>query len=530
MRCPFLVRLCAFFCRCLTKGETTVKPPSDNAPPLPRTARPIQPTLVVYWPKLKPIDDSPEAVAQALGQLNGWNELSEQFGGTARLTPRRAIQDSEQLDALIKKATANAESAGVRGYRPMGYKHYFVMSIPSRSGPSAMDRYCDLKAGLTKLGAQVYLSMPTRPADVSNSYVAAVRPTDAVGANLLTSKTGTPVSGAGEFVVDIEKAWLMAGINANPPAASLPSRANAVESAELGDIGHGSAVAGIILGVGNNPTNPTIGGLAPSAQFVKGACLEVSGTVDPSQTLASTILDAAVFLSQNAPEGTGVILIEQETWERLPIESLPLEFAAIQTAAAAGHIVVQPAGNGGQDLNSVSGLWFDGTTQPDGTATLAARSLDPMQGGPTSGAITVAAGCSGIDPAAGLLGVRSAESNYGNLVDCWAWGDSIATVSVTKDQWGQPFTFPDPVGFGGTSGASAIIAGAVLLMLQLSREAQQPRLNAGRLRDLLQGLDVNGVNGVNGLQVGTSGVGDLAGKFMPDLALLKPALEPVVVP
>jgi hypothetical protein len=198
------------------------------------------------------------------------------------------------------------------------------------------------------------------------------------------------------------------------------------------------------------------------------------------------------------------LLIEQETWDAMPIETLPLEFAAIQTAAAAGHIVVQPAGNGSQDLNGVTGTWLDPANA------FVPRPLDPTQGGPTSGAITVAAAHSGRDAALGKLGERSPSSNFGHLVDGWAWGDSIATLGVTRNASGEAVAFADPAGFGGTSGAAAIVASAVLLLQHLRSDAAQAQLNPAELRRLL-----------GDTALGTEGQGEFLGKCMPDLGKLR---------
>ncbi|MEO7402484.1 MAG: S8 family serine peptidase, partial [Burkholderiales bacterium] len=233
----------------------------------------------------------------------------------------------------------------------------------------------------------------------------------------------------------------------------------------------------------------------PSVDFYKGPCIEPGGTMDPSQILASTILDAVLQL-EKSPRGTGVILIEQETWDAMPIESQPLEFGAIATAVAAGHIVVEPAGNGGQSLDSATGYTLDANGD------WVARSLDPTVPGPTSGAIVVAGGRSGVGGS--TLGDRSATSNFGNLVDCCAWGDSIAALTVTRDASGDPFLIDDTTGFGGTSGASAMIAGAVVLMQHLRAEAKNAQLTPSAIRDLLK--------------IGTPGQGDLTGKMMPNLA------------
>ena len=52
-------------------------------------------------------------------------------------------------------------------------------------------------------------------------------------------------------------------------------------------------------------------------------------------------------------------------------------------------------------------------------------------------------------------------SNYGSRVDCFGWGESIDT---TGDGWTGNTTTAYTSGFGGTSGASPIVAGAAVLL------------------------------------------------------------------
>ena len=120
---------------------------------------------MLYLAQAEPgADSSDAAVADALAKVKGWKEFSAGFGGTARLAPRRAFKDSPGLDQLIDKASRNAQSMGVRGYRPLDYKRYFLLSVPSSAGASSADTYCELKAGLQRIGGRVFLSMPTRRA------------------------------------------------------------------------------------------------------------------------------------------------------------------------------------------------------------------------------------------------------------------------------------------------------------------------------------------------------------------------------
>ena len=51
-------------------------------------------------------------------------------------------------------------------------------------------------------------------------------------------------------------------------------------------------------------------------------------------------------------------------------------------------------------------------------------------------------------------------SNYGSRIDCYAWGEKIATIGGGHPRKRSRRDSPYQGGFNGTSGASAIIAGA----------------------------------------------------------------------
>jgi hypothetical protein len=505
--------LCAWLQRCCGSAPTGPGPGggagvgiADLAPPASRTRRPLRPSVVLYLPDVaESTDTSDAAVARALEALPGWPELAKTYGGTEQLRPRRAFTDSPALDQLIARANANAERAGVRGYRPLDHRRYFVLPIPAQTGKPPFDAYCELKSGLQRIGGRVYLSQPTRGAAASAAYAGAASAGAAqlggIGATGLVSRhSGRAIDGEGHSLIDVEKAW----ITFSNRMQNLSAPHAAVESGELADLRHGTAVSAIVLGFG--AASP---GLAPAARFYKAPCVAPSGSLDPEGIVAAAILAAGVQLSQ-PPMGTGVLLIQQETWDGLPLESSPLEFAAIQTVAAAGHLVVQPAGNGERDLDATSGFWIDAANN------LVERPLNPQQSPATSGAITVAAACSGLDPALGGFGQPHPQTNRGALVDCWAWGDSIATLGATIDANGAPVAVPEVAGFGGTSGAAAIVGAAVLLLQHLRSEAGSPAplMQPAQLRTWLRNTEL-----------GTPGAGAFKGLAMPDLARLKQHLD-----
>jgi hypothetical protein len=505
-----LIRLlCAWLCRCEDRPAAHVLAIPDAAPPArPRHRGAIRPSVVLYLPDMvAPVDPSPEAVAQAFNAVPGWSKLVEGYGGTRQLAPRAAFGNPAELDKLIAQAAQNAERAGVIGYRPLDHRRCFLLPIPESTRRPPVDAYCQLRADLQRIGGRVYLSLPSRNAQPSDAYAGPASAATGVGIgigarNLQSRASGRAIDGAGQWLVDVEKAW----ITISSQMQDLPTVLAVVQSGDLVDLHHGTAVAGMLLGTAGATS---FAGLAPGVRFHRAPFLEVAGQPQPETNLAATILDAGIRLGQS-PSGRGVLMLQQETWDSLPLETSPLEFAAIQTVAAAGHIVVQPAGNASQDLDTVSGFWFDASNN------LVERPLNPAQAIATSGAITVAAGRSGLPLGTGGFGQLHPQSNHGAVVDAWAWGDSIATLGATLDATGSPVAVADPAGFGGTSGATAIVAGAVVLLQQLRAEADQPPLQPGELRALLRDP-----------ALGTAGAaqGPLQGVAMPDLVKLQQRLN-----
>jgi len=218
---------------------------------------------------------------------------------------------------------------------------------------------------------------------------------------------------------------------------------------------HGNAVFGL---VGSGADGFGITGIAPAAGLRIVYPFQ-RGTYD----LASAILLAAEGLTAG-----DVLLIEQQTGTRLglgPVSADPATFDAIAVAVASGLHVVEPAGNGGVDLDSpVFEGWF---------------SLDN-----DSGAILVAA-------AEHPSGELASYSGFGSRIDLRVpVGDAIAPSS---DDGPTDLFFPGgdrrqayTADFSGTSGASAIVAGAIASLQGISRElygaADPPSVLRDRLR------------------------------------------------
>jgi serine protease len=233
---------------------------------------------------------------------------------------------------------------------------------------------------------------------------------------------------------------------------------------------HGTGVLGIVVGkhngLGGIGVAPGAGPVLLASRFVHVP--DPNQPLDPctgqSMWIADAITKAAVTLSRG-----DVLLVEVSRTAPVslggtadaPTEVDQNDFTAIRLASALGVIVVEAAGNGGVDLSKL--------TTPIVLA------------GPRSGAILVGSSMGAAAPSVPL-----ASSNFGDRVDCYAWGAGVATAGNEADQSTtldvQKYT-PD---FTGTSAAAAIIAGAALLV-QGAHAANSPgqRLTPAAMRALL---------------------------------------------
>lgn len=163
-----------------------------------------------------------------------------------------------------------------------------------------------------------------------------------------------------------------------------------------------------------------------------------------SYDVAAAILGAVDLLSPG-----DVLLIEQQAYamgDYCPVEVDPGVFSAIKSATRQGIVVVEPGGNGAQDLDAAMwDGWFDRATHD-------------------SGAVIVGGGSSPFARAE-TRSWYSSGSSYGARVDVQGWYDSIVTTT-NGDYDGAlaDLYFPgqDPLrayteSFGGTSGASPMI-------------------------------------------------------------------------
>ncbi|MER7213318.1 S8 family serine peptidase [Streptosporangium sp. NPDC000239] len=226
-------------------------------------------------------------------------------------------------------------------------------------------------------------------------------------------------------------------------------------------IRHGTAVAGIIGAQDDNGVG--MAGIAPHAT------LHLSGTA---------VFDTVAYATAHSQPGD-VILFEiavKPSTRQYPWEYQSNVYDQVVLATAAGITVVEPAGNSGVDL--------DDSTDPY---------VAVIMGRPDSGAIMVGAGtppspsCVGTPPSADRTALPL--SSYGVRVDVQAYGECVASTTAPGWQDLTPLeTDPNKTyagGFGGTSGAGAIVAGTVA-SLQGVAKANGGVLTPAQVRDTLK--------------------------------------------
>jgi hypothetical protein len=237
-------------------------------------------------------------------------------------------------------------------------------------------------------------------------------------------------SGAGARVVDIEHGWLLGH------EELVAARIRKLSVFGSSEVDHGTGVAGIVVGSDNGVG--TIG-------VVPDAALDL---VTPDRGGVNNLAAAITFATASLQSGDVLLLETAHPFFPTSTPDILSEFdfpvqVAIRLAVGRGITVIEPAGNGGIDLDAFP---FLAHTRPDS---------------PTfSGAIVVGAG----ELTGPTLSTWSRTfSSFGSRVDCFAAGSRIRSPSSSAPNAYQQF--------GGTSGASAILAGAAASLQSMTRAA-----------------------------------------------------------
>ena len=267
-------------------------------------------------------------------------------------------------------------------------------------------------------------------------------------------------------IIDIESGW-------NFQHEDLRQSAGGVIYGPAGNHDHGTSVLGIYSGDDNN-----IGVTGIASESYAMAASAVWNSVENKWNAAAAIQVAAdklqpgdiILLEMHAPGPNS----SPEDWESqrgfIPIEYWDAEFAAISYAVSKGIYVVEAAGNGGENLDDpIYQNRFD-------------------RGYRDSGAILVGGGHS---PYSQYPRSRIYWSNYGSRLDVQGWGEHIVTCGGLSefnyyDRWKGPSASQCYTqSFGGTSGASPLIVGALACISGILKQKRVPAVKPLEIRTVL---------------------------------------------
>jgi hypothetical protein len=204
-------------------------------------------------------------------------------------------------------------------------------------------------------------------------------------------------NGKGEDVrvIDLESGWILT--HTDLPKPQLLFNDNVTNQNEVRD--HGAAVMGIIAAKDNGVG---VTGIAPNL-----ASLNAVSHYEQASDTDYHVSDA-IAVAMNCLRAGDILLLEVARYPDNGSISYPTEYdaadhTAIRSAVAAGIVVIEAAGNSHRNLNVDLPIAED------------------------SGAIMVGAGWSAVSGSPSGHR-REHDSNFGDRVDCYAWGDSIATA------------------------------------------------------------------------------------------------------
>lgn len=439
-----------------------------------------------------------------------WSTLSgnPDFAGI-RLTP---LYDSVSPD-VIERLVSEARERDPEHPLP-NYFSFFRVVVPKRIEPQMVADAIKKSSDRVELAyvdeplespSSTQPSAPSAPSGSSQRYL---EPGPVgIGASAVRAAAGG--TGGGQEFIDFEQGWTFAHQDLQLPQGTL---LHGLLNDQ--DRPHGTAVLGLVLSRHN--TTP-IRGIAPGIQpahtvsYLRTAAeLDPDGAddgvdySDPANALmfATASLTAAIDSTHSGLSMGGVLLLEAQTsGNNYPVEYYPANFAVIRLAVNLDIAVVEAAGNGNKNLDTLP-------YPPDFPPV-----LSPNRAGyQDSGAILVAA-------AQVNSHARMPHSNYGSRINCYAWGENIDTLSSDTTDSGASTTMTMP-NFDGTSGAAAIIAGAVLV-LQGITQAQSPtnaRMRASPLRQRLSS-SATGTGSPSNNATPVEHIG-----FMPDLGAIFPVV------
>jgi subtilase family protein len=436
-----------------------------------------------------PYEDGAERYLIERG-IGPWRELAQRFDGI-RLNRLFTVVSPERMGALVAQATARD-----RRYRAPNLLSFFVIDHQSGVDPAEL-------AAAIREWSQVETAyvdpLDRSPAPINNPFYSAQTylkppatapypaPQGGIDAEFAWNLAGG--KGAGQKIVDLERG---AKLNHEDLVARNIQTLHGVN--QQASWSHGASVLGILAAVDNNKG---IIGIAYELEEVAYTCQlvqlnpEVIDRINavmaaiqhftrPGEDAFGRVLLLEVHLSADVnPNDRGPLTdVNGVVWDQMPMETVPADFEVIRLATALGIVVVEAAGNGANDLDAFQ-------QAPTGNFVLSRT----KPGGRDSGAIMVAGSTSTYPYRRAPLG-----TGFGSRIDCFAWADNVCSSAYSFNVHVDWSTTPPtvtvswdddyPSTFSGTSSASAIVAGAVLLVQGVAQAstALGRRLSPGEMR------------------------------------------------
>jgi len=434
-----------------------------------------------------------------------WKKVRARFP-EARLRPLFRSVSPVELKRLVASARCGSHGGG---YVPARFLAYFqIVGGPRtelqgilaelRANPKVVAHAYAEQVGLPPgvdptprpgepgLGHQFYLGQAPNQAD----WLGGINAVYAWAAN-----GGAGGDGAGVRIIDVEQGWFHDHPDFPLPRPALLAGQNVRSSAE-----HGAAVLGVLCAQDRDDGRGGIG-IVPHVASID--CVSYVDALDAYCEAAVANPAAAITFAAARLAAGDVMLIEATLYEpdldppapgpanpdlMFPVEANEANRAAIELAVALGITVVEPGGNGTDPR--------DGTGCGDPPLDMDAwPRLDPADPAYADcGAVMVSAA---VVSSAGPP-VQFSWSPRGRRIDCYAHGQGVYTTTCIP-----PLNMPadcsttgytgdySPPAFGGTSAASAIVAGAAAAVQGLAMAKFGVPLHPKQIRTMLRDRNVN---------------------------------------
>jgi translation elongation factor EF-1beta len=429
-----------------------------------------------------PYEDGAEAHVIRRG-IGPWAELAQRFPGI-RLNRLFTVLPPTRIADLAAQAARRD-----RRYRPSNLLTYFVIDSPGNADPeelaAALQRWEQVQEAYIDPLDQSPAPPTTNPFFKDQTYLnppataAPPAPQGAIDAKFAWLQPGG--TGDKQKIIDLERGADLSqedivGLGIDPPLYGI-------NNSDFFDQIHGAQVLCLIAAQDNSKG---IIGIAFGVEEVKYTCqvIDAAGHVDRPNAVMAAIqhftqpgedpVGRVLLLEvQLSPANDGVSLkdVNNTVWDEMPMETTLADYDAIRLATGLGIVVVEAAGNGNHNLDQF---------QQKSSGQFVLRRVG---GRDDSGAILVGGSTPNFPyKRAVSLGEGSC---FGSRVDCFAWADDVMTF--------DPFANSGYASsFDGTSSASAIVAGAALLVQGAVQAKTGSRLGPADLRALLADTAPNG--------------------------------------